>query len=158
MNDATLDVVAGAVGGLAGGIATTGGMLLLESAGFDQASDAVKIGRRAAHQLDAQARLVESPATGGEEAAAQGAHLVLSVAAGAIYGAMRGRFDMPAPAVGMVFGLGFYALAWGAVGPSLAITEKPGETPATLLARRAMVHILFGVVTALVAERIARRR
>jgi hypothetical protein len=43
------------------------------------------------------------------------------------------------------------------VGPSLGVTPKPWRDAPSSLAQHAMLHALFGVATALAAERIAPR-
>ena len=91
-----------------------------------------------------------------EESAAHGGHLVLSAASGALYGALKPTSVAPVEA-GLAFGMGFLALAYGAAGPALRLTPPPTrDTPASNL-QHVAVHALFGVATALVAERVLRR-
>ena len=67
--------------------------------------------------------------------------------------------DGAAPAAsGLAFGMGFLALAYGAAGPALRLTPPPQrDTPASNL-QHVAVHALFGVATALAADRILRRQ
>ena len=91
-----------------------------------------------------------------EEGAAHGGHLALSAASGALYGALKPAGIAPVGA-GLAFGMGFLALAYGAAGPALRLTPPPTrDTPANNLQHVAL-HALFGVATALVADRLERR-
>ena len=58
---------------------------------------------------------------------------------------------------GGVFGAGFYALAFGVLGPALRITPPLRTDPSSSAVRHGLVHVLFGVTTAVVADRVARR-
>ena len=61
-------------------------------------------------------------------------------------------------AIHLAFGLGFYALAYGIVGPALGVTREPWRSTPASLARHAAMHALFGVATGVVADRLVRRR
>jgi hypothetical protein len=87
---------------------------------------------------------------------AHAGHLTLSAIAGAAYGAMPPRGARPVPA-GLAFGLGFFALAYGLVGPALGVTPKPWRGSPGSFLRQGMLHALFGVTTAAVADGLARR-
>ena len=58
---------------------------------------------------------------------------------------------MPPVVAGAAFGAGFYALTYGAVTPTL-----PKDTPSSIV-QHGLFHVLFGVATALAADRVARR-
>ncbi len=132
----------GAVGGLAGGLLVSAVLLL------KRAVTGAAIGPRAA---PAQAYVALR-----EEGAAHGGHLALSAASGALYGALKPAGVAPVEA-GLAFGMGFLPLAYGAAGPALRLTPPPTrDTPASNL-QHVMVHVLFGVATALVADRLERR-
>lgn len=57
-----------------------------------------------------------------------------------------------------MFGLGLYPLAHWLVGPLLGLTRVPWREPPMKLGQRAVLHAVFGSVTALVADRLGRRR
>ena len=78
------------------------------------------------------------------------------MASGALYGALKPA-GVPPITAGLAFGMGFLAMAYGAAGPALRLTPPPTrDTPASNL-QHVAVHALFGVATALVAERLERR-
>ena len=95
-------------------------------------------------------------ATGGCFDVLHAGHLALSVASGALYGALKPAGAPPVEA-GLAFGAGFLALAYGGAGPALRLTPPPWrDTPANNV-QHAVVHALFGIATALVADRIERK-
>lgn len=144
---------AGAVGGLAGGLLVSA-VLLLKRAFTGQPSDLVQLQRKLASLRTPS--WVQGGAGLQEEGAAHGGHLALSAASGALYGALKPDGVAPVEA-GLAFGMGFLALAYGAAGPALRLTPPPTrDTPASNL-QHVAVHALFGVVTALVADRLERR-
>ena len=157
MENLTREVTAGAAGGLAGGIVLTGAMLAAERLGLVDKSLPVKVERWTAYHAGVDPEDLKGPVTIGEEAVAHSGHLVASAALGATYGVLRARYDAPAVSSGLVFGLGLFALNLGVIGPALTITRKPWNERPRILGQRAVLHALFGVVTAVVAERIARR-
>lgn len=157
MDRTTRGIVAGTVGGLVAGVVLTGAMIGSQAAGMDKADDMVRIGRRAGRQLGVGRRRLDERPSVQEEAAVQGAHLALSAAIGALYGAFQRRVGLSAVPSGLLLGLGFYPLAFGVAGPLLGVTEKPWEAEPRLLGQRAVLHAVFGVVTALVTKQVARR-
>ncbi len=143
----------GAVGGLAGGLLVSA-VLLLKQRVTGQPSDLVQLQRGlCGSRLPSWA---QGDASLQEEGTAHGGHLALSAASGALYGALKPAGAAPVKA-GLAFGMGFLALAYGATGPALQLTPPPTrDTPANNL-QHVMVHALFGVATALVADRLGRR-
>jgi hypothetical protein len=91
-----------------------------------------------------------------EEGAAHGGHLALSAASGALYGALRPDGAAPVEA-GLAFGMGFLVLAYGAAGPALRLAPPPTRDAPARNLQHVMVHALFGIATALVADRLQRR-
>ncbi len=144
---------AGAVGGLAGGLLVSA-VLLLKQAVTGQPSDLVQLQRKLASPRTPS--WVQGDANLQEEGAAHGRHLALSAASGALYGALKPDGVAPIEA-GLAFGMGFLALAYGGAGPALRVAPPPWrDTPASNL-QHVAVHALFGVATALVADRLQRR-
>ena len=92
----------------------------------------------------------------GDQAVSHGGHLALSLVAGAAYGAAKPNAASPLVAGG-VFGVGFYALAYGVLGPALQITPPPTRDAPSSIVQHGLFHVLFGVTTAVVADRVARR-
>ncbi|MBA3596304.1 MAG: SDR family NAD(P)-dependent oxidoreductase [Methylibium sp.] len=151
------DVAAGAIGGLAGGTAVSTLLLLTEAAGVDNASDMVRMQRRGAARLGMAHRPVGAAGTLAEEAIGHTGHMALSVALGAAYGASFKKSSLPPAVSGAAFGIAFFPIAYGVVGPLLGLTRNPAHERSMTMVRRAVVHGVFGIVTALVADRAARR-
>ena len=150
-NETMRHAVAGATGGLAAGVLLSG-IIAGMGAAQGRASELVTLERRTLGRPERP----ETSGAVGEEMLAHGGHLALSAIAGASYGAVHRGEGSPL-AAGLAFGVGFWALAYGAVGPSLGVTPKPWRDSPSSLAQHAMLHALFGVATALAAERIAPR-
>lgn len=144
-------IVAGAVGRVAGGLLVSAVMVLKEAIA-GRPSDLVQLERGLVRP---GRRRFNAPAAAEEQALAHGGHLALSAACGALYGALKPEDAAPVNA-GLAFGMGFLALAYGIAGPAFRLTPKPWrDTPADNLQHVAL-HALFGVTTALMAERVAR--
>lgn len=86
-----------------------------------------------------------------------GGHLALSAGAGALYPALRRATGLSTVPAGLLFGLGFYLLAWGGAGPALNLTPTPPQEGSAKVGQRLMIHAVFGTVTAFVADRLAKR-
>lgn len=155
LNASARKITAGAVGELAAGALLSAVFLGMEAAA-DEPSDLIKLKRRTA----AMARRPEKPERAdpeaGEQVVSHEGHLALSLAAGAACGAAKP--DQVSPLVaGTVLGVGFCALAYGALGPMLRVTPKLSKDTPSSIVQHALFHVLFGVTTALVADRVARR-
>ena len=150
----TKTIVAGAAGGLAGGLVMTAFMTVATRAGIIKTPLPVKVERWAEDQAG-----IQDGRTGiEEEVTAQAGHLAFSAGLGALYGAMLSAFRLPAIPSGPIYGASLYALTLGALGPAAGITKGPwNEEPATA-GRRLMMHLIFGTVTALVAQRLSGTR
>lgn len=147
-------IAAGAAGAFVGGAILSAMMLATEAKGGEP-SDLVKLERRSAGKLG-QSHLPEGDKpTFREQAVSHGGHLALSAASGALYGALKPPGTPPLVA-GLVFGAGFYGLAYGIVGPALGLTPPLSRDTRASIVQHAAFHALFGVATALVAERLTR--
>jgi hypothetical protein len=156
MREEARHLLAGAAGGLAAGVLTSAMMMGMQ-AKEGGASELGRLERRTAGRLGLPHRPEDAPAVPAEEALAHGGHLALSVLAGAGYGlATRGGGASPVLA-GLTFGLGFHLLAFGVVGPALGVTPKPWRDSASNQLQHAALHALFGVVTGVVTQQLARR-
>ena len=155
MVPAARSVISGALGGLAAGALLSGIFLGMEAASGEP-SDLVKLKRRTMKRAGRRDRRDRARAVASEQAISHGGHLALSLAAGAIYGAAKPA-QMPPIAAGAAFGGVFYALAYGAAGPALGVTPKLTRDSSSSIVQHGLFHILFGVVTAEVADRVARR-
>jgi hypothetical protein len=152
MNPTASRITAGAAGGLAAGLLISAIMIGMEAAG--EPSELVQLKRRARRRLGAR-RHVGSP-TIGEQLWSHGGHLALSAASGAVYGAATKR-DAPPLLAGTAFGGGFYALAYGIIGPLAGVSPKLWRDSGANIAQHGALHIMFGVVTAFVARSVGRR-
>lgn len=150
------EVLAGAIGGLVGGAALSVAFLLLERATREN-SDLVQIGRRGAWQLGQRHHPLPAPPSAAEELSVHGGHMVLSGVLGVGYAVLRRGLALGSVPSGLLFGLGFYPLAFGLLGPLLGITKAPWQEKPRLLVQRAVAHAVFGTVTAFTADRTARR-
>ena len=155
LNGSARKVVAGAVGGLAAGALLSALFLGMEGASGEP-SDLVKLKRRIGRMVGRAEHRDRARPGAGDQAASHGGHLALSLAAGAAYGAAKPSAASPLVA-GSVFGAGFYALAYGVLGPALRITPPLRTDNSSSGVRHGLVHVLFGVTTAIVADRVARR-
>ncbi|HEV2124139.1 MAG TPA: hypothetical protein VGW38_15355 [Chloroflexota bacterium] len=149
----TDNALAGAMGGLAGGVAMSAMMMMGKKAGIVQTPVPVKVERWVEDQAGVP---THDRADGMQEMGiAQGGHLLLSAAFGAGYGALRGAYSLPAMPSGPLYGLGLYALNLGGIAPTLGITPGPWNEEPMTAGRRMMMHLMYGAVTALLTERLA---
>ncbi len=65
---------------------------------------------------------------------------------------------MPGVLLGSLYGAGLYAVNIAGVAPLFGITQAGQNAPAPVRAQRLGMHLLYGVVTALVTDRLVRRR
>ena len=155
LNETARHVVAGAAGGLAAGVLLSGAIAGMGAA-RGEADELAQLQRRTARRAGRPYRHEGAPPSVSEEAFAHGGHLALSAVAGAGYGLAHRGHDSPV-ASGLVFGLGFHALAYGVVGPALGVAPKPWRDTTASLAQHALLHAVFGVATALASDALARR-
>ncbi|MDP9311452.1 MAG: hypothetical protein M3R24_11310 [Chloroflexota bacterium] len=151
----TLDnVVAGAVGGLAAGLVMTAFMTAGKQTGMIEEPLPLKYERK----LEDLAGIEQRPGETQAMVLSQGEHLLFSAALGAGCGALSAALDLPAIPAGPPYGLGVYALMLGAVGPAMDITAGPWNEEPLTAGRRVMMHLVYGTVTAVVAEQVRQER
>ncbi len=97
-----------------------------------------------------------APGSVGEQAVGNVAHMVTSIASGALYGALKPA-RMPTVPAGLAFGGVFFAVAYGLLGPRARLTVPLRRETTGNNVQHLLIHALFGVVTAVAAERLARR-
>jgi hypothetical protein len=146
------DVAAGAAGGLAGGLVMTAFMTAASRVGLIDTPLPVRVERWAEDRMGIEERLEGLE----EETLAQGGHLLFAAALGAAYGAASSAFRLPPVPSGPLYGAALYALDLGVLGPASSTTKGPWNEPVTTAGRRLMMHVVFGTVTALVADRVRR--
>jgi uncharacterized membrane protein YagU involved in acid resistance len=146
------DIVAGAVGGTFGGLAMFGIRVVGTQTGIIIHSLPDKFERGMAERTGfAEGQDVEQ-----QKELAIAEHLVLSAGFGAGYGLIRHWLKPPAILGGIVYGLVIYAMMLIGVGPTLGITRMPQDKPKSSVWSEIFVHLLYGTVTASVADRLRR--
>ncbi len=150
---AAREIGAGAAGGLAGGMVMTTAMMVGKQMGILDTPVPLKVERK----LEEHAGVAGQTSPKQEKALAMVEHMALSVGFAAAYGALRSRFGLRAIPSGPLYGLGVYALNLGGVGPALGATAGPWSEQPMTVGRRVMMHVVYGAVTALVAEQVRRR-
>ena len=141
-------IVAGALGGLAGGVMMTGAMTMGKKTGMVETPMPVKI----EHWVKDQTGQDIATTPQQEMMASQGGHLVLSALFGAGYGFLQANATLPSMALGPLYGLGLYGLNLVGIAPRLGITEEPWNEETMTVGRQMMMHLLYGMVTAVVAD------
>jgi len=146
------NTTAGAIGGVVAGMIVSGVMAVGRDAGVlhrtlaDQASD----------WLDRRFGAREWAGEDGTQVLEQGVHFAASAAFGAVYGATRPLTQsVPPVAAGALFGAGLYAVAIAGVAPRIGLTPDHDDEAETVALQRLGLHVLFGVITALVADALA---
>lgn len=155
LNVTARGITAGATGGLAAGALVSLLMLGLEAIAGEP-SDLVRLKRRAGVKVGRRQKREQADPDMAEQLVSHGGHLVLSVVSGALYGALKPAGTSPA-AAGTAFGAGFYALAFGLVGPLLGLTPKLQDDTRSSIVQHGSIHLLFGIATATIADRLARK-
>ncbi len=146
------DIVAGAIGGLAAGLMMSAVMTAGKQTGMIEEPLPLKFERK----FEEAAGLEEQERPGPTQAMvlSQAEHLLFSAALGAGYGVLNGMLDLPPIPTGPLYGLGIYTLMLGGVGPALDVTAGPWNEAPQTAGRRVMMHAVYGMVTALVYERV----
>ena len=155
LNATARKLTAGAIGGLAAGALLSGVMLAMEALG-DEPNDLVKLKRRTGGRIGRREARETADAGAGEQLVSHGGHLALSLAAGTAYAAAKPDAASPVLA-GTIFGAGFYAVAYGLIGPLLGVTPKLQNDTRSSIVQHGLFHLVFGIATALAADRVARR-
>ncbi len=139
--------LAGAVaGGLVAGLALSE-MLARQERQSGRPSELVALERRALARLGEEVPRPDQLPAPSEQRVVQGGHLALSALAGAAYAAATPR-DSGVLGSGAAFGLAFYALMHGAVGPLLRVKPPEWRAGRGTAAAHAANHLLFGWVVA----------
>ena len=146
------DLVAGAVGGTFGGLAMFAVRVVGTQTGIIIHSLPDKFERGAA-ELTGFAKDQDREQ---QKELAIAEHIVLSAGLGAGYGLLRHWLKPPAIPGGVVYGLVIYAMMLIGVGPTLGITRMPQDKPKSSVGSEIFVHLLYGTVTASVANRLRR--
>ena len=85
-------------------------------------------------------------------------HLGVGSLGGAVYGAVTARRPRSTAAAGAAFGAAVWAVAFVALAPVLGIARPPWRARRTENAVNVAAHLVYGVVTALMMNDLARQR
>ena len=147
-------VQAGAVGGLAAGLA----MSLAMAAGRRSGLLHKTLAEDAHDWLDRAAGSRRLVGQGGTTALEQANHMAASAAFGAGYVLLGARLPrVPPPLLGALYGAALYGMNIIGIAPLLGMTAGEGKAPMPVRIERLGLHILYGTLTALVAEGLGKR-
>ena len=146
------NTTAGAIGGVVAGVILTGVMVLGRDADLLHET----LAENAQGWLDRNFETRRWAGEDGTEALEQASHILASAAFGAIYGLVR-PLTKPVPpiAAGALFGSGLYAVAIAEIAPQIGLTQGEDDASSGVSAQRLGLHMLFGVITAIVADALA---
>jgi hypothetical protein len=148
------DAEAGAVGGLAGGMAMTAFMVGATKAGVITSSLPLRTDR----WIQGSPNITAPPQSAQEQARAQAMHLAYSAMLGAGFGILSATLHLKKPVPsGPLYGMGIYAINLLGVLPLFGLTKGPWNESKMTVARRVMMHNVFGLVTALVTKKVRQR-
>ncbi len=146
------NTTAGAIGGVVAGVIISGVMAIGRDAGLLHET----LADRASDWLDRRFKTRDWAGEDGTQALEQGGHLAASAAFGAVYGATRPLTQaVPPVAAGALFGAGLYAVAIAGVAPRIGLTPDEDHEVEAVALQRLGLHVLFGVITALVVDALA---
>ena len=144
-------VQAGILGGLAASAVMAVMMQMGKATGMVETPLPVKVERRAERRLG-----VAEKTTGQQErAVGMAGHMMMGAAFGAGYGALREKMDLDPLTGGALYGMGVYALNVAGLGPALDLSRGPWQQEPPTVVRQVMMHLLYGAVTAAVAEELS---
>ncbi len=146
------NTTAGAIGGVVAGLIVSGVMAIGRDAGLLHST----LADHASDWLDRRFNTRDWAGEDGTEALERGGHLGASAAFGTVYGATRPLTQsVPPVAAGALFGAGLYAVAIAGVAPTIGLIPDDDHPADTVALQRLGLHVLFGVITALVADALA---
>ena len=145
---------AGVCGGLAAGLLMDLAMIVGRRTGTLHET----LDKKSEDWLDRVASTRALAGNEGTTALEQANHLAASAAFGYAYDVLRDQFPRMSPALlGALYGGGLYAVNIAGIAPVLGITEGEQNVSGRVRSERLGLHIMFGLVTAVVAETLSRR-
>ena len=146
---------AGIIGGLAAGLAMSLAMEFGRRAGLLHKT----LAENAEDWLDRAADTRAQIGEGGTRTMEQANHMAAAAAFGFGYSFVRERVPaVPAWVLGTLFGVGLYVINIAGIAPLIGLTEGEQNAPAPVRAERLGLHVLYGVLTAIVADELANER
>ena len=146
--------VGAVAGGLAAGLGITA-LLMRQERTSGTPSELAMLVRTGAARLGRDTPPAEQLPTAREQAAVQGAHLLLSALAGVAYAAVTDEDARVVPS-GLAFGLAFYVAAHWLAGPALGLKQPEWRADPATLGMHTANHLLFGLATAAGAKAAVR--
>ncbi len=143
-------ILAGAAGGVAGGLAMAMGLAAAKKMGMIKTPLPVKI----EHEVERRAGFAEQTDRSQELGLAMIEHMLLSTGIGIPFGLLLSRLRFPVWLSGMGYGLAVYAINLAGFGPTLDLTRGPWDEKTSTVAKRMMMHIVYGLATGLVADKV----
>jgi len=144
--------IAGMFGGVAAGLAVSLAMSLGRRAGVLHKT----LAEHAEDWLDRAANTSSHIGQSGTWTLEQGNHIAASAAFGFGYGLVHERGpDVPAWLLGAIYGSGLYVIYIVGMAPLIQLTEGEQNVPAPVRAERFGLHLLYGIVTGIVTDRLA---
>lgn len=147
------NVLIGAAGGLAGAFGMSAVMAIGKATGL--------VDKPIPHHLEEEIERragVEHKTSPAEKAAlAQGGHHLMGAAFGALYGLLQPAARVPALLFGPLFGLAVYAFNEIGMGPALRLTPPPDQEHPITVGRRVFMHLVYGLMLALVSSQAQQR-
>ncbi|HET7034054.1 MAG TPA: hypothetical protein VFI42_00080 [Thermomicrobiaceae bacterium] len=138
------DAGAGALAGMAGGLALVGAMLAGRELGLVERPFPLAVEQRAERELG----VARDTGHTEELAAALAGHLAISAGLGALYGVLQSSVGFgPFPA-GPLYGAAVYAVNMAGIGPALDLAPGPWNVSMRKADTRFAMHLLYGLVTA----------
>ena len=96
---------------------------------------------------------------GGTRAIEQANHMAAAAAFGVGCAFLRERLPaLPAWGLGTLYGAGLYVINIASIAPFIELTEGEQNAPTSIRAERLDLHILYGILTAIIAGRLANER
>lgn len=146
---------AGVIGGLTAGVAMSLAMIFGRRAGVLDKT----LAEHSEDWLDRTMGTRRRIGEGGTAAVEEANHMAAAATFGFGYGALRGCLPrVPGVLLGALYGAGLYAVNIAGAAPLLGITRGEQNAPAPVRAQRFGMHVLFGVVAALVTDGLVGRR
>lgn len=149
----------GALAGVAGGAA----MALMRMTVAERMPERMRPGefvpKEAVEWAEERAGWPDALSEPAEMRAGMAAHLGYSALTGSLYGLARPLTErLPVPLAGAMFGLAVWGASFEGWMPAIGIMERTTEKPVAKWTAPLMGHMVYGVVTALVLERIERQQ
>jgi Mg/Co/Ni transporter MgtE len=141
----------GVLSGVAGALAMSSARYLMQQAGILSEPLPHKIERRIAIKIGLGALTSARQ----ESILAQALHLTVGAINGIVYPMLRQRMNLPPAVAGPLFGLVVYTVNVVGVGSIFHLVRSGWRRQPAVVGRRILIHLLYGLVVALVYQKTA---